>query len=96
MQDIRKQMETLINALPAVIEMPVEDDFEEAEFRTLFGPNGATVAELQVAVDALRARLSEELLRCDALTYLLIRVTLAGGAGGDRVSEVIARGRTDA
>jgi len=89
--EMPKQMDTaaLVNALPAFIEMPVENELEEPMFRALFGPKGATVAELRVAVNLLRDRLTEDIRQAEALNFLLFGVEGIAPSDDTRVSEVL-------
>jgi len=89
MSDIQKRMGALLDALPAFIEMPVEDELEEPMFRALFGPKGATVAELRVAVATLRERLTEEVRQAEALNHLLVGIEGTDPHPDLRVSEIL-------
>jgi len=96
MSDIQQQQEALINALPMLIEMPVEDELEDPMFRVLFGPKGATVAELRAAVGVLRDRITEDLRQAVALSHLLDGVVATGADDDARISDICARHKGDA
>ena len=83
----------LIGELPAVIAVPsvLPDEDDDPIYRPLFGPKGATVGELRIAVDALWQSIALDQRKAMALTNLLLLVS-AGDVNDDtRVIAVLQR-----
>lgn len=78
--------------LPAVIAVPDnEDGDEEATYRPLFGPKGATVDELRTAIAALNNSIEDERRKASALESLLTMVSGNPAEDDLPVSEALRR-----
>ena len=78
--------------LPAVIAVPDnEDGDEEATYRPLFGPKGATVDELRTAIATLNNSIEDERRKASALESLLTIVSGNPAEDDLPVSEALRR-----
>lgn len=74
--------------LPASISVPSpEGDDGDPIYRPLFGPNGATVGELRLAIDFLWKGITADQRKAQALSHLLVQVIATGAGNETSVSE---------
>jgi hypothetical protein len=89
----RARLLRLIGDLPAVIAVPsvLPDEDDDPLYRPLFGPKGATIGELRVAVNALWQSIALEQRKAIALNNLLLLVSAGDVTDDTRLTEALQR-----